>query len=172
MSPAMAAAPVISAAGRHPRLRHTHTATASNGSTAATLIMAAAAKTRPAQRMRSRVTSRTPASTARPTHASLWAPFTTLTTTRGLRPTMATAAGLLVRRQTITMTAATHAAASSWKNRRAARNENPNSSIPAPDTAVNTGPYTELVLSYVRSTCWDHLSFGWCDGGVVYGLAW
>src|SRR5947209_2645832 len=168
----MAAAPAISAAGRHPLRRHTQTPTASNGSTAATLIMAAAANARPAQRMRSRVTRRTPTSTARPTQASLWAPFTTLTTTRGLRPMMATATGLLVRRQTSTMTAATHAAASSWKNKRAARNENPNASMPAPDTAVNTGPYTELVLLYVRSTCSDHLSFAWCDGGVVYGLAW
>ena len=44
--------------------------------------------------------------------------------------------------------------------------------MPRPDTALNTGPYTEGVFCHTRSTRWAHLSSGFDAAGCRYGLAW
>ena len=110
------------------------------GSTAATLTMAAAANATAAQPSLLRMTRSTPASTASPTHASLWPPFTTLITVRGLTPRRATAAGLRVRRQMRTRAVSMARAASPWKRRRAPSLEVPATAIPPAEMTVNTGP--------------------------------
>ncbi len=81
----------VSTAARQPRCRHSHTASPMTHSTAATLMATAAARTTAHQRRCPRSASRMPARTSRPTVASLCAPLMTLTTTKGLRPTSASA---------------------------------------------------------------------------------
>ena len=103
------------AAERSPLRRHTHRHTAAMGSSAEIFTSTASPNTIAAHAGRSAMSSSTPASTPKPTSASLCPPLTMLITMTGLTPRNATAAGDLVRRQISQRQRAAAIAATVWK---------------------------------------------------------
>src|SRR4051812_10705629 len=130
------------------------------------------ARTKPARLKRRRAASNAPASTAKPTSASLWPPFTTDVMIAGFRPRNTRARALRVSHHTSASAPPMLNAARPWNASRVRSADSPVALAMSADPPVNNGPYTDGVCRHPRCTRPRNTSCPNSLGGCTYGLTW